>query len=50
MKFNYSTFIGDLIIDKSPFNCNVNVILIKIKSAINIINADTYKKKDLYIY
>lgn len=50
MKIDYLTHIWDLIMDKNLSDCNSNVILMKVKSVINIIDADVYKKEDLYIY
>lgn len=50
IKIDLSTFIKNLVIDKSPTNYNLSIILIKAGSEIDMSKLDDYKEIDLQIY
>ena len=50
IKINQSAFIQDLVIEENLFDCNANVVPMKIKSAINMSDVDVYKEEDLHTY
>lgn len=47
IKLNQLTFIQNLVTEKELIDCNANVILIKARSAIEIIKTNDYKKTNL---
>lgn len=44
------TFLRDLVIKENLFNCNINIVLMKAKSAIDMTKANDYEREDLHMY